>query len=170
MDSAQIRPRGILPNVHSASKKRMERLEVARKCGDILLSQSHKARADECPDPGVELKKSSVQKAQSISLFEFEEGKKLTLIPGEFFALSDQINKFDADICLSGTLCFRLCSDIESAGDFPSFSTYDDPMIKYNVNGDDFGPFDIACICRICRLTENIIQVLIGSLCVRRAV
>jgi hypothetical protein len=90
MNSAQIRPRGILPNVQLASKKRMEKLEQARNCGETLLSQSPKARAEECADPGVELKKNIVKQAQSISLREFEEGKKLTIIPGEPSAFSDR--------------------------------------------------------------------------------
>ncbi len=89
MNSAPNRPRGILPNVHLANKKRMERLEEARKCGEILLSQLPNARADACPDPG-DLKKSTVKKSQGMPLCEFEEGKMLIIIPGESSASSDQ--------------------------------------------------------------------------------
>ncbi len=87
MNSSQIRLRGILPNIHNAAKKRMDRREEARKCGEIFLAETQKAAIVACPDIA---KISNIKEAQRMSLSEFEAGLKLTIIPGENAAFSEK--------------------------------------------------------------------------------
>ena len=165
MNSAQIRLQGILPNVHSAAKKRLDRRGETRSCGDILLQYPG---VMEFPDTSLQSKMNSVKEALHMSLSDFEDGMKLTIIPGEPAApaaLPDLASSPHSDSCRTDTIAFRLCSDVKSAGDFPSLSIYDDPMIKFNESDVHFELFDLASVYRSCRLIDNIIQVLVSFPC-----